>query len=414
MPKHMRPAGRQLRSVALRYRQQGHGQLGGSPSGRSGSWDDRKWPPPAMRGSIAWPPAGDLEIGDSGTGDLGRVHHPAGNLPGGATSRRDGRTAKLEAVLFLAGEPLTSRKLGQLAGLADGTEARTLIRQLNVLYQRRGSAFRAEEVAGGFQLLTRPKFAGWLRRLHQSPPATRLSGPAMETLAVVAYRQPVLRAEVEAVRGVQCGEMLRQLMERDFVRIVGKSDDLGKPFLYATTRRFLQTFGLRHLDELPRAQLLRGVGALPPTTDPQNEPQPGAGRDARIVELNRDPHEESQVTIRAIDELAPAEHEERNRKRGVALLDERAYAKEEDDDLDEEEDEDDDLDDDDDDEEDDDEEEDEEEDELEDDEWEEVDDDDDDWDDDEEDEDDDEDDEDDDWDDDDDDEEEWQEGDEKE
>ena len=420
MPKHMRPPGRQLRSVALRYRQQGDGQLSGSPAGCSGSWDDRKWPPPAMRGSIAWPPAGEQQ-----TGDLGRVHHPAGNLPGGATSRRDGRTAKLEAVLFLAGEPLTSRKLGQLAGLADGTEARTLIRQLNVLYQRRGSSFRVEEVAGGFQLLTRPKFAGWLRRLHQSPPATRLSGPAMETLAVVAYRQPVLRAEIEAVRGVQCGEMLRQLMERDFVRIVGKSDELGRPFLYATTRRFLQTFGLRHLDELPQAQLLRGVGAVPTiilsgAADPQNEPQPGAGRDARIVELNRDPHEESQVTIRAIDELAPAEHEERNRKPGVAMLDERAYAKEEDDDLDEEEDEDDDLDDDDDDEEedDDDEEDEEEEDELEDDEWEEVDDDDDDWDDDEED-DDDEDDEDDDWDDDEEDddeeeEEEWQEGEEKE
>ncbi len=112
-------------------------------------------------------------------------------------------------------------------------------------------------MAGGYQLLTRPKFGPWLRRLLQSPVETRLSAPAMETLAVVAYRQPVLRTEIEAVRGVQCGDILRQLMERDLVRIVGRSDDLGRPLLYGTTKRFLAMFGLRHLDELPRAAEFR-------------------------------------------------------------------------------------------------------------------------------------------------------------
>ena len=82
----------------------------------------------------------------------------------------------------------------------------------------------------------------------------RLSGPALETLAVVAYRQPVLRAAVEAIRGVQCGEILRQLMERDLVKIVGRSEDLGRPFLYGTTKQFLQIFGLRAIDELPRQE----------------------------------------------------------------------------------------------------------------------------------------------------------------
>lgn len=159
--------------------------------------------------------------------------------------------------MLLAGEPLSSRKLSQLANLADGTEARTLIRRLNRLYDEQGSAFRAEEVAGGFQLLTRRKFASWLRRLQYLPEEMRLSAPALETLTVVAYRQPVLRAEIEAVRGVQCGEMLRQLLERDLIRIVGRSEELGRPFLYGTTRRFLQLFGLRHLDELPRAESLR-------------------------------------------------------------------------------------------------------------------------------------------------------------
>lgn len=172
---------------------------------------------------------------------------------------RDARLARTEAVLFVAREPLTSRKLAHFAGLLDGTEARTLVRRLNRLYDESGCAFRVEEVAGGFQLMTRARFGGWLRRLFPSPIEIRLSAPAMETLAVVAYRQPVLRAAVEAVRGVDCGEILRQLMERDLVRITGRSDDLGRPYLYGTTRRFLQIFGLRHLEDLPRADILRAL-----------------------------------------------------------------------------------------------------------------------------------------------------------
>ena len=176
---------------------------------------------------------------------------------------RDERLARVEAVLFLSHEPLTTRKIGHLAGLADGTEARTLIRRLNQLYDLGGSSFRAEELAGGFQLLTRPVFGPWLRRLLRQSVETRLSAPALETLAVVAYRQPVLRAEVESIRGVQCGDLLRQLMDRDLVRIVSRADDLGRPLLYGTTRRFLQVFGLRHLDELPRAAALRRTGPAP-------------------------------------------------------------------------------------------------------------------------------------------------------
>jgi segregation and condensation protein B len=183
--------------------------------------------------------------------------------------------ATLEGVLFLAREPLSTRKLAQFAGLADGTEARTLVRKLNELYDAEGCAFRVEEVAGGLQLMSRPKFAPWLRRLQAVPVEIRLSSPALETLAVVAYRQPVLRAEIEAIRGVQCGEILRVLMERDMVRIVGRSEELGRPFLYGTTRLFLQIFGLRHLDELPRPELLDGVSPGP------------SGREATPIDITR-------------------------------------------------------------------------------------------------------------------------------
>ncbi len=176
---------------------------------------------------------------------------PSQPLEGGSRLRR------LEAVLFLANEPLTSRRLAQLASLADGTQARTLIGQLNQTYDAGARAFRVEEVAGGYQLRTRPEFSRWIRRMVGAPPEIRISGPSLETLAVVAYRQPVLRTEIEAIRGVQCGEILRQLMERGMVRIVGRSQELGRPFLYGTTRNFLQIFGLRSLDELPRASMLR-------------------------------------------------------------------------------------------------------------------------------------------------------------
>lgn len=175
------------------------------------------------------------------------------------SSVRDVRLARVEAALFVAKEPLSSRRLGQIASLADGTEARTLIRRLNSYYDCEGCAFRVEEVAGGFRLLTRPQFGSWLRQVHATQHELRLSPPALETLAIVAYRQPVLRAAVEAIRGVQCGEMLRQLMERDLVRIVGRSQELGRPYLFGTTKRFLQIFGLRHIDELPRAQQLRAA-----------------------------------------------------------------------------------------------------------------------------------------------------------
>lgn len=172
---------------------------------------------------------------------------------------RDPALQRLEAVLFLAREPLTSRKLSQFAGLADGTQARTLIRRLNGLYDAEGRAFRVEHTAGGYQLLSRRKFASWLRRLAHVPGEVRLSAPALETLAVIAYRQPVPRADIEAIRGVNCGEILRQLMDRDLVRIDGRSDELGRPFLYSTTKHFLQIFGLVNLDELPRADWLRSA-----------------------------------------------------------------------------------------------------------------------------------------------------------
>ena len=167
------------------------------------------------------------------------------------TSERE-QIARVEAALFLCKEPCPSRKLAQLTNLPDGGRARALVKKLNERYRRVGSSFYAVEVAGGFQLRAAAEFAPWLLRLQEAPIEARLGNSAMETLAIVAYEQPVLRASIERVRGVHCGEVLRQLLEQDLIRIVGRSDELGRPFLYGTTKRFLQVFGLARLEDLPK------------------------------------------------------------------------------------------------------------------------------------------------------------------
>jgi segregation and condensation protein B len=217
---------------------------------------------------------------------------PAGRQAAPDPWSREASLARLEAVLFLAREPLNTRKLAQFAHLADGTEARTLIRRLNRLYDESGCAFTAEELAGGFQLMSRPKFATWLRRLYQNPVEVRLSGPALETLAVVAYRQPAVRAQIEAIRGVDCGEILRQLMERNLVRTAGRADELGRPYLYATTKRFLQMFGLRSLDDLPRAEALRGGSASPPPPNQAKQPRASESASESLTRTTASENEE--------------------------------------------------------------------------------------------------------------------------
>jgi segregation and condensation protein B len=170
---------------------------------------------------------------------------------------REPALAWVEAALLAADEPLLPRKLAAAAGLDDVAEARRLVRKLQALYDQDGSAFQVEELAGGFQIFTRPEFHRWLVRLRRTGQDLRLTGPARETLAIVAYRQPIMRADIEAIRGVHCGEMLRLLMEKGLVRIAGRHESLGRPVLYGTTKKFLQVFGLKSLKDLPQAELLK-------------------------------------------------------------------------------------------------------------------------------------------------------------
>jgi segregation and condensation protein B len=194
---------------------------------------------------------------------------PSGRRGESAHGRRGDELARLEAALFLAREPLTTRRLAKLARLPDATRARALLRELRSLQEESGSAIRVEPVAGGFQLFTRAPFGPWVKRLLEAPPSGRLSGTALETLAIVAYRQPVTRAEIEAIRGAGSEEMLRQLMERDLVAIGGRAEELGRPNVYVTTRRFLAFFGLSRLEDLPE---LAAVLPVDPAATPAAPP----------------------------------------------------------------------------------------------------------------------------------------------
>ncbi len=211
---------------------------------------------PAAAAVGPWQRYADSRVGLRQRTGAGGASAVAVSLAGDRTADK---LARVEAILLLSREPLPSRKLAALADLADGTEARSLVRELARRLRNRGSAFQPVEVAHGVQLLTRPQLADWLGKVHAPTGDMRMSAPALETLAVAAYRQPVTRAAVEGIRGVQCGEILRVLMERDFLRIVGRSDELGRPFLYGTTRKFLQVFGLRRLEQLPPVDQIRNA-----------------------------------------------------------------------------------------------------------------------------------------------------------
>jgi segregation and condensation protein B len=190
-----------------------------------------------------------------------------------ADARRSRKAARVEAVLLVNDSAVSAKRLAQLATLEDSTEAARIVDQLNGAYDRDGSAFRVERAANGYRLLTRPIYARWLGRLHQRQHETKLSPPALETLTVIAYRQPITRADIEAIRGVHCTDILKQLMERGLVRIGGEDNSLGRPYLYETTRTFLEAFGLGTLDDLPLSDRLRVAGVGQPIPRQSDVPQ---------------------------------------------------------------------------------------------------------------------------------------------
>jgi segregation and condensation protein B len=176
----------------------------------------------------------------------------------------------LEAMLFAAPEPVPVRALAEVLG-ATVHDVREAAEELRDDYVETGRAFRLEDVAGGLVLLTVPAYDPWVRRLHQRTKDARLSGAALETLAVIAYKQPITKPDLENIRGVQCAPILKTLLDRGLVQVVGRDESLGRPLLYGTSRRFLESFGLPSLRELPQPDAVMPRDVPPPPVVPSAE-----------------------------------------------------------------------------------------------------------------------------------------------
>ncbi len=162
----------------------------------------------------------------------------------------------VEAVLFASDEPLTVARLGNIVGTSV-KQIRRHIKNLNDKYEANNNAFRIEQIAEGYQMLTLSPYNHWLKKLLRVRSESKLSPAALETLAIIAYKQPVIRVDIEAIRGVAVGEIIRNLMYKGLVKIVGRAEVLGRPMLYGTTKKFLEVFGLNALKDLPKIEELK-------------------------------------------------------------------------------------------------------------------------------------------------------------
>lgn len=162
----------------------------------------------------------------------------------------------IEALLFASDEPISLRRLSSLLDISSTRTLREVIESLNRFYREYARSFEIVEIAGGYQMTTLPEFAGTVMKLLGSKRKTRLSKPALETLAIIAYKQPISRIDIEQIRGVNCDGVLSTLMDRELIEVAGRGDGIGKPYLYATTKRFLEYIGLKDHRDLPSMEEL--------------------------------------------------------------------------------------------------------------------------------------------------------------
>lgn len=191
----------------------------------------------------------------------------AKTIPGGLD--REALKKGVEALLFITDQPLSVEKMAKVTGEKDLDTVRVVLLELQTEYETRQSPVQILEIAEGYQMSTRPEQAAWVRRLYQDRLTFRLSNASLETLSIVAYRQPITRAEIEEIRGVEVIAALETLLEKRLIRVVGRKEAIGRPLLYGTTLEFLRHFGLKSLEQLPELEsLVPVVEAAQPSPEP--------------------------------------------------------------------------------------------------------------------------------------------------
>lgn len=193
----------------------------------------------------------------------------------------------LESLLFVAEEPLSVQQFKIIVETAESDAIRAALEELTEEYDRRGGGFELCRIAGGYQFRTRSEYSEWVKKLLKPSPA-RLSRASLETLAIIAYKQPIIRADVEHIRGVDCGGVLRMLLEKKLIRVMGRKDIPGRPMIYGTTRQFLEVFNLKDLRDLPSPKEIEALGAEIEMEFPDTE-----AAEAGDAPLETDPAEQS-------------------------------------------------------------------------------------------------------------------------
>jgi len=213
-------------------------------------------------------------------------------------AERDPQRRIVEAVILASPDPISAARIAEVLPRCNPSQVRAIVRDLNEEYVARHSAFEIWEVAGGYQMRSLPEFAPYLRQIQKTRPL-RLSQAALESLAIIAYRQPVTRAELEQVRGVDVGGVLHSLLERDLIRVAGHREVPGRPMVYATSRRFLEVFGLAKLGDLPA---LRAIDAL---SEAQGETEGDSEAEVRAAELEAGEPPVAEAAEASEDDSAP-------------------------------------------------------------------------------------------------------------
>lgn len=170
----------------------------------------------------------------------------------------------IEALLFVSDSSLTIDRIKSVLALNNTKEIREALSALSDEYEARKGGFYLREVAGGYQIRTRPEYTKWIKLLIRTKPV-RISKAALETLAIIAYKQPIIRSDIEHIRGVDCGGIVRMLLERKLIRILGRKEIPGRPLIYATTKQFLEIFDLKDLKELPTTEEIEKLGNMADT-----------------------------------------------------------------------------------------------------------------------------------------------------
>ncbi len=222
----------------------------------------------------------------------------------------------VEAVLFASDAPLTADEIARADESLNEDRVEGAIEELRREYDETDRAFHVAELGEGYQILTRSEFSTYLERFDTVPKSPRLSGPALETLAIVAYRQPISRVEVEYIRGVSSSGVLRTLQDRGMIDVVGRDEGIGRPYLYGTTQEFLNHFGFRSLEELPRREELPVVLREAPPLEEDEPVEPGEVEAGELSEGGRDAEEEEdelgvdEAVDRVLEGLPPEVEEE--------------------------------------------------------------------------------------------------------